>query len=79
MNNANHCNQLLVEFDQIARLIPMLSEKEFGLVIRTLWNRNDKLIDLLDDATAPPRRTLHELLAAIRANKAPLLQQKSAH
>lgn len=63
MNSSDYHNQLLAEFDQIAKLIPILSEKEFDLVIQRLGKRSDEILDILDRPTSPTYRTLKQIIA----------------
>lgn len=73
MKIATDKNELLREYDQIVRLIPLLSEATCDLVIQALSNRLAELECSLSLATG---RSLKEILAE---KKAQLLPPTNAH
>lgn len=75
MNNSRDYNNLLREYDQIVKVIPVLGEATCDLVIRSLSNRLADIESILDRATSRVK-TLKELIAE---KKAQLLSQKSGH
>lgn len=68
MKNATDKNELLREYDQIVRLIPLLSEATCDLAIRALSNR---LADLECSLSLATGRSIKEILLEKRAQRLP--------
>lgn len=75
MNNSRDYNNLLREYDQIVKVIPLLGEVTCDLAIRSLANRLADIESILDRATSRVK-TLKELIAE---KKAQLLPQNSGN
>lgn len=76
MSNSRGNNELLMEYDQLIQLIPMISDERYGLARQTLSKRCIEVGEELDRATDPNFRTLAQLIAE---KKAQLLLPKKEH
>ncbi|MCF8178880.1 MAG: hypothetical protein K9J74_10265 [Sulfuritalea sp.] len=76
MSNARDNNELLMEYGQLIQLIPMISDKQYGLALRTLSKRCIEVGEELNRATDPNYRTLTQILVE---KKAQLLPPKNEH
>ncbi len=73
MNNARDYNELLMEYGQLIQLIPMISDKQYGLALRTLSKRYVEVGGALSRATDPNCRTLAQILADKKGQHSPQL------
>lgn len=76
MSNARDYNELLMEYSQLAQLIPMISDKQYSLALRTLTKRCIEVGGELNRVTDPNYRTIAQILAE---KKAQLLPPKNDH
>jgi len=76
MKTARDYNELLNEYDQLDRLIPMISEQHYDLALRTISRRLTDVSAELERVTDPNYRTIAQIFAE---KKAQLLSQRNGN